>query len=183
MSALACNESIPPMPEVLERTGATYRRLDEFERQIASQFDGRFTVVGECWEFDGYREGGYGRISMPGPKPQKRELLHRHVLSLLLGRPLREKALHRCDNPPCFRPRHLYEGDQRQNAADRAASGHTATGERHGKARLTAEQVHAIRAAYAAGGTSHRKLAAKYGITYQSIAAIVTRKTWRLVTR
>lgn len=32
MSALACNESVPPIPEVLERTGATYRQLDYWIR-------------------------------------------------------------------------------------------------------------------------------------------------------
>lgn len=44
--------------------------------------------------------------------------------------------------------------------------------------KLTAEQVLAIRAAYAAGGTSLRKLAKQYGVAKGNILFIVQRKSW-----
>jgi hypothetical protein len=55
---------------------------------------------------------------------------------------------------------------------------HPARGEASGKAKLTEEQVRALRAEYAAGGTSHRKLAAKYTVSQQSVAGIISRKYW-----
>ena len=152
------------------------------EDEIAAMFAGRYTAIvrrpelGECWEFDGYRERNYGRIRQ-GPRLI---LVHRHALSLYLGRELTEKALHRCDNPPCFRPTHTYEGTMQQNMDDRAAAGHTVHGERHPKAKLTPHLVRALRDDHAAG-MSLRKLAARYGICMRSAANIAHRKAWRSV--
>jgi hypothetical protein len=53
-----------------------------------------------------------------------------------------------------------------------------ARGEAAGKAKLTEEQVRAIRTAYAAGGVSHRKLAAEYAVSHATIRGIITREYW-----
>lgn len=65
--------------------------------------------------------GRYGKLYVSGQVIYA----HRLALSLHLGRPLRshEFALHRCDNPPCVNPLHLYVGDQAQNMRDCAERG------------------------------------------------------------
>jgi uncharacterized protein YjcR len=45
-------------------------------------------------------------------------------------------------------------------------------------ARLTAEQVLTIRARYAVGDTTCRKLAPEYGVSLQTISKIVRREKW-----
>lgn len=60
------------------------------------------------------------------------------------------QVLHHCDTPGCLNVAdgHLWLGTQAQNVADRHAKGRDARGASHGRAKLSDEQVSAIRAAY-----------------------------------
>jgi HNH endonuclease len=76
--------------------------------------------LGICWPWLGARNAdGYGIIrgEFEADGSQPLLLAHRVALSLALGRPLGDgmNALHRCDYPPCVRPRHLREGTQQEN--------------------------------------------------------------------
>jgi hypothetical protein len=73
---------------------------------------------------------GYGRFNTDG----KVHSAHRWLLGYLRGRPLawsstqRELACHRCDNPPCCNPTHLYIGSIADNIRDREARGRSRSG-------------------------------------------------------
>lgn len=96
---------------------------------------------------------------------------------------------HRCDNPPCVNPAHLFLGSQTDNMRDMVSKGRNvkpvcppsakARGGRNGSAKIGALQVRAIRARYAAGGVSQQALADEYGITQTAVSSIVKRKTWQ----
>jgi hypothetical protein len=87
----------------------------------------RITESG-CWEWTRSRtEHGYGRVSWHN-KPRR---VHRVIAHLVYGLDLddsEQKALHRCDNPPCFNPAHLYIGSQKANVADMVSRGRWAGG-------------------------------------------------------
>lgn len=71
----------------------------------------------ECWEWQGSRdEGRYGRLFWNG----KSTRAHRVALEIELGRPLglRMEAAHKCDNPPCCNPQHLWEATHQENMLD-----------------------------------------------------------------
>lgn len=163
----------------IEQLAALGADMPAFERALAEVFAGRYTVNGDCWEAEGWRDPkGYVRSTIGGGDRTVR--VHRFFLSVRLGRPVRGMALHRCNNPPCFRPSHIYEGDGKANAADREASGNTIFGERAGWAKLTPEQVVALRLDRDAGMT-YPQLGEKYGITKQSARKVAIREAWRSV--
>lgn len=90
--------------QVCRDTGLSYRRIDT-----------------PCWEYDGYRnEKGYGRSQ----RRQLRGYVHRLVWEAIFG-PIPEDlcVLHRCDNPPCYRPDHLFLGTRQDNSADMVRKG------------------------------------------------------------
>ena len=70
-----------------------------------------------CWEWQGRRDRwGYGRITVS----HRRLSVHRVAASLFLGLEVESElhVLHRCDNPGCFRPDHLYLGTNLGTNAD-----------------------------------------------------------------
>jgi hypothetical protein len=91
----------------------------------------------------------------------------------------KQKVLHRCDNPPCVNPAHLFIGSQADNVADMIAKGraHDCRGEGGGNVKLTAQQVIAIRAE----PLLQRQIAVKYGIERSVVSRIRARRLWRSV--
>jgi hypothetical protein len=77
----------------------------------------RCVVRGECWEWTGARRpSGYEVVW--SPEERKNEGPHRVVMRCL-GRDIEGKHVcHRCDNPPCCNPDHLFVGTAADNVHD-----------------------------------------------------------------
>jgi hypothetical protein len=128
-------------------------------------------------------EDGYCSTSVDG----RVRSVTRLVVSHNLGRPIgaNAHACHRCDNPPCVEPTHLWEGTPAENYADRNAKGRTAKGEATGRSRLTEDDVRKIRVSYTPGTVQNPpnrlELARTFGVTPQTIDSIINRRTWKHV--
>ena len=88
-------------------------------------------------------------------------------------------VLHRCDNPPCCNPAHLYLGTPAQNAEDCVTRQRNKPphGEDHWWAKLTEADVVEIRERYAAG-EKQSTLADKFGVRQAAISRVVSGEHW-----
>lgn len=134
-----------------------------------------------CWEWSEGRSYGYGRMRLP---PSRQVLsVHRVVLEACLGFPLgRLLALHRCDNPPCCNPRHLFVGTAKDNAQDMLRKGRHLPvhlkGEQSGRAILSELQVLQCRRRWRSGERIFL-LAREFGVTGVAMSLALRGKTWK----
>jgi len=152
-------------------------RFRHAARPLAERFWEKVRKTEGCWLWTGSRdEKGYGRISIPKASPRKAS---RVSWELANGKIPRGKCvLHRCDNPACVNPAHLFLGTKADNNADMRAKGRHAKGEKVSGAKLTEIQVREIRQRYAAGGVSQQRLADEYGVNNSLICTIISRRRW-----
>lgn len=164
-------------------------RLDEFKKlpRPRKTVEERFRAIGwtttdkGCWEWNGARNPrGYGQLSA-GPRDSEGKswpLYAPRVSWELENGPIPDGmvACHKCDNPPCVNPGHLFLGTRADNNADMAAKRRTRNGERRPQHKLTDAQVRQIRVRYEAGGVSQRALADEYGVSQAAISLVVHSK-------
>lgn len=143
---------------------------------------------GECWLWQAATDAdGYGKFAVTLPRdgvptgvktPQRHPRAHHFAWEMVNGPvPRGVYLLHSCDTPACVNPAHLRLGNAADNHADAKAKGRHSHGERHGMARLTAEDVRAIRASSERGVV----LARRYGVGSGTISAVRTGRIWRHV--
>jgi hypothetical protein len=159
------------------------RRFSSLEERFWSKVDK--AGPDDCWPWNRSRfPSGYGQFKLhPGESPQKAS---RMAWTLTFGSiPDGLLVCHRCDNPPCCNPRHLFLGTHADNNADKITKG------RHPqrKPEFVADLVHRVRKLsdeeiaearrLRATGVAFRAIAARFGVHHTTIVRLVIGKTWR----
>lgn len=130
--------------------------------------------MNECWFWHGATTGGYGRY--------RGRYAHRVSYAFFYGGiPPGMDVLHKCDQPSCVNPLHLFVGTDTDNMQDmiRKGRGNWARGEDSGKSKLTEEAVLEIAYSLETG----RKMAAKFGISEVCVSNIRNGVTWAHLTK
>lgn len=124
-----------------------------------------------CWIWTRTRTSkGYGQLAFLGRVVRA----HRVAWEITFGSvPKGLFVLHRCDNPPCVRPSHLFLGTAADNSKDMVAKGRY----RSGTARLTPDEVRSIRASH----ENAADLARTVGVSAHAIRAIRRGARWMTV--
>jgi hypothetical protein len=105
---------------------------------------------------------------------------HRASYELFLGA-IKEgfNVLHSCDNPPCVRPSHLFQGTQSDNIADCIAKNRNCKGEDCHKHTLTEEDVKIIKLN---PNLSYQILSEILGVSYDAVYCVAKNVNWKHVT-
>lgn len=134
-----------------------------------------------CWEWSlGVCTAGYGRLSYCG----KNRVASRVMWIAVHGSiPNGLWVLHRCDNPKCINPDHLFLGTRRDNIDDMVRKGRASAprGTACNKAKLTEEIVWQIRKEHHQDGIGFRPLGRKYGVSDAAIRKLISGHSWRHV--
>jgi len=133
----------------------------------------------ECWLWMASRTHnsmGYGLFRIGG------HLLRAHRVAWMISRgaiPSGLCVLHRCDNPGCCNPSHLFVGTQRDNMEDMTRKGRRVRGADHPKSKLTSRQVCQIRLLYHSGNLNQYELAKRFGLSQPCVGRIVRGEVWK----
>ena len=126
-----------------------------------------------CWEWKRAKDRyGYGAISVDGVICKAHRVSFEVFCQAITNK---RHVLHRCDNPGCINPDHLFLGSNLKNVADKVAKGRQYRGTRHHNAKLTASDVIAIRAS---SGLKLIDVAEQYGVHFSVISLIRNGKLW-----
>ena len=145
---------------------------------LLDSFWSRVHKTDSCWNWTAGKSGeGYGRFGA-GRRYGLSEYAHRISWAIHFGIiPDNLHVLHRCDNPSCVNPKHLFLGTHQDNMLDRDTKGRNAhlSGEKAGNSKLTEAQVLGI----LTDNRSRKVIAKEYGISRMQVSNIVNRKSWR----
>lgn len=162
-----------------------------------------------CWVWTGAFRGthNYGQFGYRGKTYKAHRFAYKLETGEWLSSKI--PLLHKCDNTTCIRPLHTFEGTHEINMADMKAKNRQAVGDKHGSrlhperlirgkkwhrahppatrtigernrhAKLTYEDVAAIRKLWSTGNYFQRELAEKYNVLQTTIGRVVTNQTWR----
>ena len=148
----------------------------EFWKRVNKNGPILFESLGPCWEWTGYRiVKGYGCLW----NPTARKYIYAHRISheLHIG-PLGDLlCCHRCDNPSCVNPNHLFAGTVKQNAQDAINKGRMLVGQKNGQSKLSPAQIKSIRL-YAENGWRHGKIAEHFCVNRSTVSQILRGERW-----
>ena len=147
-------------------------------KKLEARFWGRVSKgdPDKCWVWQAAVDScGYGRIRVNGPHQKASRVAY----ALTRGDiPDGMCVCHRCDNPACVNPNHLFLGNHSQNMRDMVRKGRSTRGARNNQSVLSESDVIEIRSKYIPNQYGCRRLAKEYGVHTTTIHLIVTGKNW-----
>lgn len=152
---------------------------------LKARFESKIEKTPTCWNWKGGKITGkgkypYGKIMIRNVDTWKLTAAHRVSYMLYVGSPDGFLVCHKCDNPSCVNPAHLFLGTPKDNMKDRDLKGRAnpPCGERQWLHKLTSKKVSKIRQNHSSG-TTQAVLAKKYGVTPSTISRICSGKYWK----
>jgi hypothetical protein len=146
-------------PEILRAILLTNKKIDKTTK---------------CWNWNGRKtKAGYGQTGPHG----HHLYVHRASYAMFNG-PISEgmDVCHKCDNPSCYRPEHLFLGTARDNLRDCSAKGRMTN---RPNRKINAEIANKIRFFYKSKEFNQIELSKKYGVSQTLVWQIVNDRKYQ----
>lgn len=146
--------------------------------EVAEKFHSKYVICNgtNCWEWQGSLHKGYGRIMYKG----KDYPAHRFSYLLYYGNlPNNLLVCHKCDNPSCVNPDHLFLGTYKDNAQDMVNKRRQAKGSKQGSAKLNELQIRIIRRLLEYNILIQQEIADIFDVTQGHISSIKHKRKWK----
>lgn len=152
-------------------------------KEFKARFDAKWIrdESSDCWLWTASCAGqkDYGQMKIP--KQRKQEYAHRIAYLIHKGEiPEGMQVCHRCDNPKCVNPSHLFLGTCAENHADMKAKGRHLYGEKNTQAKLNLEMVNQIHGMLKLN-IPQWKIARAFGVSQITISRIKRHLRWQHV--
>ena len=138
-----------------------------------------------CWNWTGstYR-GGYGHFRLKIDDKWVMYKAHRYSYEYHNQVRLNSKTMvcHKCDNPACVNPDHLFAGTGADNAKDKLRKGRHKWGRQQGHTLLNQDIADSIRTMYNSSKVSMQEVADKFGTSPQQVCRIINNQIWKVGT-
>jgi hypothetical protein len=164
---IGCAESrIRRIMNRLQLKGTRIKNTEEYFWSLIKISDSN-----SCWEWVGaLNNKGYGQFRFNGSV----KFCHRLSYTLKIGDiPAGAQLCHKCDNPKCCNPNHLYVGNTSLNMIDRAIKG------RQPNLILTPKKVKQIKELYKIHGP--KRISEIMNVSIRNIKSVVYKETWKFI--
>ena len=138
-----------------------------------------------CWEWQGLLNKGYGYFTQRIINTNKRKMYFAHRVSYEIFNGKFDESLdicHKCDNPKCVKPNHLWIGTHKDNMNDMTSKGRRVYnknyGEKNGSSKLKEIEVKQIKKLISEKN-SFASIARKFNVSSNCIEQINKNITWK----
>ena len=156
-------------------TSFKYIKTRYKENSLEMRFWPKIHKTNQCWIWLALVDrDGYGKIEK---SPPEKGTLRAHRVSWMIHHgliPENLNVLHKCDNPGCVNPSHLFLGGAKENARDCMIK------RRHPMIKLSVEEIYKVRC-FCDAGLKDREISEKTGVERSQVNRIRNRKIWQYV--